>query len=148
MKIGIAADHRGFKIKEELTNYLTNKGYEIISYGNDIYDPLDDYPKYAFTLGEAVRDKAVDFGIIACGTGVGVCIACNKVKGVRCALVDSVEEAIHTRQDNNSNIISISEEFEADFIHELVDTFLNTPFSNEERHIRRLKQIEEYESKC
>lgn len=145
MRVGIAADHRGQTIKNEITKYLKEKGYEIISYGNDNYDELDDYPVYAFRLGEAIKDKKIDMGIIACGTGVGVSIACNKVKNVRCAIVDSIEEAKHTRLDNDSNIISLSEEFDIEFCKSLVDTFLETPFSNEERHIRRLKLISDYE---
>ena len=107
MKVGIANDHRGYKLKKELVDYLQSIGYDLIKYGSDSEDPVD-YPVYAFKLGEAIRDGEVDRGILICRTGIGMSIACNKVKGVRCAKVDSVEDAALTRIDNDSNVIAIS----------------------------------------
>ena len=96
MKIGIVNDHRGVNLK----NYLIdNLDYEIINFGTDTTDSTD-YPDYAFLLGEKVASKELDFGIAICGSGIGICIACNKVKNIRCAKVNSVEEAKYTREDN------------------------------------------------
>ena len=108
MKIGIANDHRGYKLKLKLVDYLKKKGYEVIDYGTDSTVSVD-YPDYGILLGEKVRDKEVDYGIAICGSGIGISIACNKVKGVRCAKVNNTREAKLCRQDNNANIIALNE---------------------------------------
>ena len=133
MKVGIANDPRGYKLKNELVKFLETIGYEVVNYGSDSEDPVD-YPVYAFKLGEAVRDKEVDKGILICRTGIGMSIACNKVKGVRCAKVDSVEDAALTRLDNDSNVMAISYVKDLTEIKEIVKTFLEMKFSNEARH--------------
>lgn len=143
MNIGIANDHRGFKLKQEITNFLKKKGYNIIDYGTD-NDVSVDYPIYAFKLGEDIRDNKIDFGILICGTGIGMSIACNKVKKVRCSKVNSIDEAILTRQHNNANVMAIGENIENVF--EIVEAFLNTEFSNEEKHIRRVEMIDNYDN--
>ncbi|MBR3229420.1 MAG: RpiB/LacA/LacB family sugar-phosphate isomerase [Bacilli bacterium] len=144
-KIGLASDHRGYDLKQKLTNYLNEKGYNVIDYGcND--KNKHDYPKYAFKLGEAIRDKKVEKGIAICGSGIGISIACNKVKKVRCAKVNTKEEAKYTRLDNDANIIALNGDMELYKAQDIVDTFLNTPFSNEERHIKRIKMVDDY--KC
>ena len=84
MKIGIATDHRGIEVKQELTNYLKDLGYNIVDYGTNSTDSVD-YPDYAFKVGEAVANNDIDFGVLICNTGIGMSIAANKVKGVRCA---------------------------------------------------------------
>ena len=86
MKIGIATDHRGIEVKQELTNYLKDLGYNIVDYGTNSTDSVD-YPDYAFKVGEAVANNDIDFGVLICNTGIGMSIAANKVKGVRCARV-------------------------------------------------------------
>ncbi len=141
MNIGIASDHRGYKLKQELTNFLKDIGYNIIDYGTTSTESTD-YPIYAFKIGEAVRDKKIDKGILICGTGIGMSIACNKVNGVRCAKVSSKEEASLCRLHNDANVIAIKEN-EEDF-KEIIITFLTTEFSNEEKHIRRVNMINEY----
>ena len=108
MKIGLASDHRGYKLKEYLKNILPNYNYEVVDFGTNSEESTD-YPDYAFALGEAVVSKQVNYGVAICGSGIGISIACNKVKGVRCAKVSNKEEAQVTRIDNNSNIVAFSE---------------------------------------
>ncbi len=143
MKIGIANDHRGYKLKEYLKNNLSN--YEIIDYGADSEMSVD-YPDYAFKLGEAVAKKDVDFGVAICGSGIGISIACNKVKNVRCAKVSNKEEAMYTRNDNDSNIVAFGENTSFEEAIDIVNTFVNTEFSNEEKHQRRIDKITSYEA--
>lgn len=141
MKIGIASDHRGYKLKEELKEKLD---YEFIDYGTDSEESTD-YPIYAFKLGKAVVNQEVDFGVAICGSGIGISIACNKVKGIRCAKVSNSEEAKYTRNDNNSNIVAFGEKTSLEDAIEIVKTFINTPFSNLEKHNRRINKISMYE---
>lgn len=140
--IGIASDHAGFELKEKLKKEL--KDYQIIDYGTMV-DTSVDYPDYAFKIGESIANKGIKLGILICKTGIGMSIACNKVRGVRCAKVDNVEEAKLTRLHNNSNVIAISALNKNAL--EIVKTFLDTEFSNEERHMRRINKITEYEEK-
>ena len=143
MRIGIACDHRGYKLKEFLKEHL-NSEYEIIDLGTYSEDSVD-YPDYAFLLGENVSSGELDFGIAICGSGIGISIACNKVKGIRCAKVSNVEEAKYTREDNDSNIIALGEKTSEKEALEIVKTFINTPFSNLEKHYRRINKISNYE---
>lgn len=145
MKVGIANDHRGYKLKEELVKYLKSIGYEVVNYGSDSEEAVD-YPVYAFKLGEAIQRGEIDRGILACRTGIGMSIACNKVKGVRCAKVDSVEDAALTRIDNDSNVIAISYVKDLTEIKEIVKTFLEMKFSGETRHQRRIDMINNYDN--
>lgn len=144
MRIGFASDHRGYNLKNELIDYLEEEGYEIEDCGSFSEEPAD-FPDYAFKLGESVAKKNVDFGVAICGTGIGISIACNKVKGVYCAKVNNIEEVIATRTDNDANIIAFGEKTSIETAKELVKTFFNTPTSNIERYIRRRKKIKEYE---
>lgn len=143
MKIGFASDHRGFKLKEELIKYFKDS-YEITDYGTNSEESTD-YPDYAFKLGEAVVSKNVDYGVAICGSGIGISIACNKVKGIRCAKVINQEEAKYTRIDNNANIVAFGEKTSLEDAIEIVKTFINTPFSNLEKHNRRINKISMYE---
>lgn len=143
MNIGIANDHRGFELKQKITNFLKEKGYNIIDYGTDSENSVD-YPIYAFKVGEAVRDGEISLGILICGTGIGMSIACNKVKKVRCSKVNSVNEAILTRQHNNANVIALSEDTENAL--EIVEAFITTDFSGEEKHLRRVEMISNYDN--
>lgn len=145
MKIGFASDHRGYQLKKYLIEEL-EKNYEIEDYGTYSEESVD-YPDYAFILGEKVVNKNVDFGVAICGSGIGISIACNKVKGIFCAKVSNKEEAYYTRNDNNSNIVAFSEKTNKEEALEIVKTFVETPFSNEERHLRRINKIKEYEAK-
>ncbi len=143
MKIGIASDHAGFKVKDEIKKNITQ--YEVIDYGNTEYDEKDDYPIYAIKLAEAVSKKEVDFGIILCNTGIGVSIVCNKVVGVRCALINDIADAIHTRHDNDANIIALNAQKDVNDLINYILSFVTTPFSKLERHQRRIEQISQYE---
>lgn len=145
MKIGIASDHRGFQLKQKIIRYFTDTE-EIIDFGTNSEEPTD-YPDYAFKVSEAVRDKKVDFGVAICGSGIGISIACNKVKGIRCAKVDSIDDVIATRKDNDANIIAFSEKIPIENAIEFVNTFIHTPCSQEEKHVRRRNKIKNYEEK-
>lgn len=144
MKIGLASDHRGFKLKKYLTEQLYLQNYEIIDFGTNDEESTD-YPDYAFALGKAVVSKDVDYGVAICGSGIGISIACNKVKGIRCAKVSNKEEAKITRIDNNSNIVALSEKTSEIEALEIVKTFIETSASLEEKHIRRINKIINYE---
>lgn len=144
MKIAIASDHKGYHLKTTLITYLKKKGFEVLDLGTDSVISTD-YPKYAFSLCEKVVNKEVDFGIVTCGSGIGISIACNKVKGIRCAKVDNIKEARLTRNDNDANVLALNGSMMSFKAKDIVDVFLKTGFSNGERHIRRLKMIEDYE---
>lgn len=144
MKIAIATDHNGVIEKKSIIKYLEENEYKILDLSTD-NNPTDDYPDFAFRVAESVKNNECDFGILLCGTGIGMSIAANKVKGIRCAHVSSIEEAYHTRVDNDANMIALSYKNNLDSIISILDKFLNTPFSNEERHIRRINKIHEYE---
>ncbi len=144
MKIGIASDHRGYQLKQYLISELKMRNYQIIDYGTNNEESTD-YPDYAFLLGENVANKTVDYGVAICGSGIGISIACNKVKGIRCAKVSNQEEAKVTRIDNDANIVAFGEKVPKQEALDIVITFLKTPSSNLEKHQRRIKKILEYE---
>ena len=144
MKIGFASDHRGYKLKNILIDYLKSKNYEVTDYGTYSEEKAD-YPDYAFELGKNVVEKNVDFGVAICGSGIGISIACNKVRGIRCAKVVSKEEVIATRTDNDSNIVAFGESLPVEEAKEIIELFFNTPCSMEEKHVRRRNKIKEYE---
>ncbi len=142
-KIGIASDHRGYNLKQKLTNYLTKKGYTVIDYGCDDKESHD-YPEYGFKLGKAIANNEAEKGIAICGSGIGISIACNKVKGIRCAKVNNIKEAKYTRNDNNANIIALNGNMPVYRAKDIVDVFLKTPFSNENRHKNRIQMLDDY----
>ena len=144
MKIAIATDHNGVEEKKQIIEYLNNKNIDILDLSTD-NTPIDDYPDFAFRVANTVKKNECNFGILLCGTGIGMSIAANKVKGIRCAHVGDVEEAYHTRVDNDANIIALSYKNNINDILNMINKFIETPFSNEERHIRRINKIKEYE---
>lgn len=144
--IGIASDHRGYKLKQKLTKYLCKKGYHVIDYGTDSTVSVD-YPLYGIKLGEAVASLEVPFGIAICGSGIGISIACNKVKGVRCAKVSNIDDVKWTRRDNDANIIAFSAKTPLYRAKDMIDVFLKEKFSNISRHQNRIDMIKEYEDK-
>lgn len=143
----IASDHRGFDEKEKLKHFFDLSNVDYTDLGPFKYDPADDYPDYSFKLGETVV-KENSKGIILCGSGIGVCVACNKVKGVRAGYAESIEHAIKSRTDDDTNILVLDDmtfEEESDF--PIITAWLNTDFSNEERHVRRIQKISDYENR-
>ena len=142
MKIGISNDHHGVELKNKIIKYLHGKGIECINFGTNDNDSVD-YVEYAVKLCTAVNEKQVDLGILICGTGIGMSIAANKIKGIRCGKVTTPREAALTKEHNMANVISLSEYTEN--VEEIVDAFINTKNSTEERHIRRIEEISELE---
>ena len=145
MKIGITNDHRGVITKEYLTSYLIGMGHDVVNYGTNTEDSVD-FPDYAYKLGKGVLNNEVDLGIAICGTGIGMSIALNKMKGITCAKVSSVSEAILSKAHNNANVIAISEEIPEEISKEIIDKFINTPFSNVDRYIIRNEKIKKIEN--
>ncbi len=141
--IAIGSDHGGFALKEEVSAYLQAKGYEVKDVG--CYDLSSvDYPAYGHAVGKAVASGECEFGIVICTTGVGISIAANKVKGVRCALCSEPYSARMTREHNNANVLAMGGGLIGPHMaFQIVDTFLNTQFSVEEKHHRRVNLLEE-----
>jgi len=142
MKIAIATDHNGVDQKKDIIKKLSN--YEILDkspHNND----TDDYPDYAFKVAESIKNKEADFGILMCGTGIGMSIAANKVKGIRCAHCSSVEQAYLARLHNDASIIALSYKQDINELIAMIEKFLTTEKSLEERHLRRVKKIINYE---
>lgn len=145
--IYIAADHRGFRVKEDLKKWLENNLYEVRDLGATSYDKEDDYPQIAIKLGEKIiSDKGR--GILICGSGAGASIAINKVTGIRAGLCTSQKQAIAARNDDDINVLCLSSDWVSQEDNQkIVEAFLTTLFSSEERHIRRINQIKDYETK-
>jgi ribose 5-phosphate isomerase B len=147
MLVYIGADHRGFRLKEFLKKYLQEGGYEVKDVGNHRLDPEDDYPDYAMKVAKEVSLNPEQVrGIIICGSGVGVDVVANKYPNVRSALASTPDQAVSSRRDDDTNVLSLA----ADFLTEreaekITSTWLQTDFSEEERHRRRLEKIEKIE---
>ena len=140
MKIAMAADHGGYELKNILKDYLTGKGHEIINLGTDSPDSVD-YPDYAKACCEEVVAKRADFGILVCGSGVGISIAANKIDGIRCALCPSKEIAPLTKQHNNANVIALGGRFTApEEAKALVDAYMAAEYEGG-RHQGRIDKI-------
>ncbi len=145
VNIGITNDHRGVKAKHFLTEYLTALGYNVIDYGTDSEEPAD-FPDYAKKLGDGVKNNEVSLGIAICGTGIGMSIALNKMKGIYCAKVSTVSEATLSKAHNDANVIAISEEMGEDLMKEVITTFIYNPFTNIDRYKRRNDKIRDIEA--
>lgn len=145
MNVYIASDHAGFIKKNELKDLLS-KRYDIVDLGPIELNPDDDYPVYAERVGEAVVSEPGSFGILVCRSAEGMEIAANKIDGIRAALVWSKHIAFETRQDNDSNVLTLpSGELSLTEMHEIASTFLETSFSGLKRHKRRIEEIKEIE---
>ena len=141
--IAIGCDHGGFELKQEIMKYLDDKGYEYKDYGTYTSDSCD-YPVYAKKVAHSILDGECDKGILICGTGIGIGITANKFKGIRAALCHDVFSAQATREHNDANILTMGARVIGPGLAiKSVDTFLNTEFSNDERHINRIRQMEE-----
>ena len=147
MKVSIGADHAAYDLKAVVIEHLNSKGIEVIDRGTYSKDSCD-YPDYGIAVAEDIANKTVDKGIVICYTGIGISIAANKVKGVRCALVSSVDAAVLTREHNDSNCLAMGAKYTPNELAiEIVDTWLGTDFSNMEKHQRRIDKITNYEVK-
>lgn len=145
MKISLGSDHAGFKTKQDIKDYLISKGIEVVDVGTYDGTISTDYPDYAIKAAELVSSKETDFGIVVCGTGLGVAMSANKVVGVRATPVSTVEFAQLARQHNNANVLALSGRFvDLELNKKIVDMFLNTPFEAG-RHERRTGKIFQYE---
>lgn len=148
MKLLIAADHNGVEYKKRLIDILI-KDYVIEDLSPE-NDPLDDYPDFAIKVGEKVmkyrkEDGDEAFGILICGTGIGMCIAANKVKGILCALVKDAHAAYYARYHDDANIIALDSAMDVEFAAECVRIFINTKLCEEEKYARRVKKVLKYE---
>ena len=144
-KIAIAADHGGFDLKAIIIDYLEAEGYEVLNLGTDTADSVD-YPEYGKKCGEAVVAGEADYGIVICGTGIGISIAANKVKGVRAALCTNEYMAEMTRRHNNANILAMGARvIGSELAKNIVKKFLNTDFEGG-RHERRVNLISAMEA--
>lgn len=143
--IYLGADHAGFHLKEELKKYLEELGYEYEDLGNQEIDFQDDYPDFALKVAEKVVETK-EKGILICSTGLGMCLAANKVKGARAVVVWDEFTAIQSREHNNANILCLAGKvLDLETAKKIVRVWLETEFSGEERHVRRLRKIEEIE---
>ena len=147
LKIGICADHGGFDLKEKLISFLIKNNYEIVDFGAKQLNNDDDFPDYVIPLAKAVAAEDVFRGIAICGSGVGACIAANKVAGVRAALITEHFSAHQGVEDDNMNLICLGGRVTGyASAEELVLFFLKAKFIGAERHLRRLKKIDDIES--
>ena len=146
MKIALACDHGAFALKNRLAAHLTAKGYEVKDFGT-YSESSCDYPDFAGPAALAVASGECDRGIVVCTTGIGVSITANKVKGIRCALLSDLMSARLTRQHNDTNMMAMGAGVVGENLAlEIADTWLETPFSNEERHQRRIDKMMAYEN--
>jgi len=138
MKVSIGSDHGGYELKLEVIEHLKARGFEVIDVGTD--SPAScDYPIYAKKVAADITSKNADLGILICGTGIGMSMAANKIEGIRAALCHDTFSAQATREHNDANILCMGARVVGPGLAlKIIDTFLDTPFSNDERHIRRI----------
>ncbi|MBE6941035.1 MAG: ribose 5-phosphate isomerase B [Ruminococcaceae bacterium] len=141
MKIAIACDHGALALKNTLMAHLQGQGHELVNFGTDTAESCD-YPDFAAAAARAVAQGKCDKGIVLCTTGIGVSIAANKIKGIRCALLSDVKSARMTREHNDTNVLAMGATVvDEKLAVEIADTWLNTAFSGEARHQRRIDKI-------
>ena len=142
MIIAMACDHAGYPLKITIKEHLKSRGIDVIDLGTDSEDPVD-YPIYGKKLGEYVAAKKADLGVAVCGTGIGISMACNKVKGIRCALCTSVEMGQKAKQHNNANILALGgRTTDPDLAVKIVDAWLGEKFLGQ-HHTRRIEMLDE-----
>ncbi|OPY57987.1 MAG: putative sugar phosphate isomerase YwlF [Syntrophorhabdaceae bacterium PtaU1.Bin034] len=148
MRVGVSADHGGFELKEHIAKLLRNEGHEVEDFGPSSLDPGDDYPDFVIPMAVAVGQGRVERGIAVCGSGVGACIAADKVPGVRAALVHDSFSAHQGVEDDNMNVLCLGGRVVGPALAwDLVKTFLSARFTGAERHNRRLHKISQLERK-
>lgn len=146
MKIYLASDHGGFDLKEKIQEHLIASGKEVVDLGPENLNPDDDFPDFAIPLAEKVAENQDNLGILLCRNGAGVEVAANKVDGVRAVLSWDPKHAASTRADDNANVLALPADYiDSQKAFEVVDTWLATPYKEEERFERRLEKIEKEE---
>ncbi|WP_110239073.1 ribose-5-phosphate isomerase [Nocardioides gilvus] len=150
MRVHIGSDHAGLELKDHLLNWLVDNGYEAVDHGPFVYDALDDYPVFCLRAAEGVaaeRAEGLDsLGIVIGGSGNGEQMAANKVQGIRAALVWSEATAALAKEHNDANVVSVGgRQHTLEEMTRFIEVFLTTPFSNDERHVRRIAQMSDYE---
>ena len=146
MRLHIGSDHAGLEFKNELITHLVMNGHDVTDHGPYEYDALDDYPDFCIPCAEAVAKDSTSVGIVLGGSGNGEQISANKVKGIRAALVWSLETAKLAREHNNANVISVGQrQHTAQEVKDFIDLFLATKFPGDERHVRRIQKVSNYE---
>ena len=147
IKIGIASDHRGVFLKSSLIEYLEHEGYTVVDYGTENTDPdTVFFPEYATKLAKGILKSDVEYGIAICGTGIGMSIALNKFKGIYCAKINSINEAVLCREHNNANVVAIGADTNLELAKSMIDKFLNTSLSTVERYTKRIEMIRDIEN--
>ena len=142
MKIALGSDHGGFKLKEEIKKYLSKKNIGYKDFGTNSEESCD-YPDYAFPAAEAVAKGEFDRGILICGSGVGVSIVANKVKGIRAVNAFSEDIARQSREHGDANVLALGGRYlSIEKALNIIDVWISTPFSNDERHLKRIRKIE------
>lgn len=145
MKIALGCDHGGLALKEQVKKYLESRGDEVLDFGTDTYDSCD-YPDFGIAAAKAVANGSCERGIVICTTGIGISIAANKVRGIRCALCSEPLSAKMTRLHNDANMLALGGAMVGvNLALEIVRVFLETPFSQEEKHMRRIGKITDAE---
>ena len=143
MRIAVGSDHAGYALKEHLKGYLTSKGHDVVDLGTGSTESVD-YPDFGFAVGHAVASGQAERGVLACGTGIGIAIAANKVKGVRAGVPNDLFATHLMREHNDANVISFGARQVAPTLAEaMLDAFLTTPFADGGRHQRRVKKLDE-----
>lgn len=149
MKLGIAADHGGFDLKVEITERLRRLGHEVVDFGALSLDQADDYPDFVIPMARAVSRGEVERGIALCGSGIGACIAVNKVPGVRAGIIENDYSARQGVEDDDMNMVCMGgRTMGVELVWQLLQTFLDAKFSGAERHRRRLAKVLALEKEC
>jgi len=142
MKIALGADHAGFELKEALAAEITRAGHEVVDVGAFTCDPLDDYPDFAYAVGEAIQKDQADRGVVVCGSGIGACIAANKMKGIRAGICPDTYSAHQGVEHDDMNVLVLgSRVMGIEVVREVLQSYLKAEFSGEERHVRRLNKV-------
>lgn len=146
MRIAVASDHAGFTIKDEVVNFIQAAGHEVLDLGTYSQEPVD-YPDYAYKLGKAVVEKQADRGVLICGSGVGACIAANKIRGVYAAICHDTYSAHQGVEHDNMNVLCLGSRIVGiELVREIIRAFLKAVFDREERFVRRFEKIQAIEN--
>jgi ribose 5-phosphate isomerase B len=147
MRIGVATDHGGFPLKEEVIKRLRDAGHAVTDFGAHVFNPADDYPDFVVPLAQAVTSGAVDRGIAICGSGVGAAVCANKIPGIRAALIHDHFSARQGVEDDHMNVLCMGgRTIGASVAWDLVEAFLQAEFSQADRHLRRLAKVAQLEA--